>query len=62
NGSIKPRVRAKDLEEIMEGKRQVELAVEVNQGEEVDLQQLLAGIQVDETKKARVPLMAAPPY
>ncbi|KAI5370117.1 Putative protein EFR3 [Septoria linicola] len=62
NGSIKPRVRAKDLEEIMEGKRQVELAAEINDGEQVDLRKLLAGIQVDEAPKSRVPLMAAPPY
>lgn len=62
NGSIKPRVRATDLEDIMDGKRQVELAVEVSDGEAVDLQKLLAGIQVDNSKKARVPLMAAPPY
>lgn len=56
----KPRVRAKDLQEIMEGKRQVELQVG-GSTETPDLKNLLANIQIG-ARSNRIPIMAAPPY
>jgi hypothetical protein len=68
----RPRVKATDLEEIMAGKREVELHQHDYLGHQIgtdgptessnDLQKLLAGIQVEDEKPNRVPIMAAPPY
>ncbi|EGP91173.1 uncharacterized protein MYCGRDRAFT_107106 [Zymoseptoria tritici IPO323] len=68
----KPRVTAKDLNDIMEGKKRVPLRVRMVEGGEngigavegegVDMEQVLATLKVASERPKREPLMSAPPY
>ncbi|KXT11707.1 hypothetical protein AC579_6966 [Pseudocercospora musae] len=60
----KPSVRAKDLEDVLEGKRHVELHQQVSMGpgsEKANLRSLLAGLKIEEKRRPNA-IMAAPPY
>lgn len=56
-GALKPRVRASDLQDVVEGRRQV--PIKMGSAEPVDVKQLLAAIKIDPSRNG---LKMAPPY